>query len=127
VDLATGAVSSLVGLGLFTFGDEDGVGDEVLLQHPEGLAYHEGVLYVADTYNNKLKCLDPATRAVTTLAGAEDPGYQDGPPALARLDEPSGLSAAGVQLYVADLNNHAVRMMDLARGDVRTLELRGLD
>jgi len=127
VDLATGAVTTLVGLGLFVFGDEDGVGDEARLQHVEGLAHADGTLYLADTYNHKLKRLDPATRAVTTVAGQAEPGYQDGGPALARFDEPSGLSVADGQLYVADLNNHAARLVDLERGEVRTLELRGLD
>ena len=53
----SGAVKSIVGQDLFTFGDVDGTGDEVRLQHPLGIDMHEGVLYVADTYNNKIKSL----------------------------------------------------------------------
>ncbi|MEZ6071614.1 MAG: hypothetical protein R3C10_15455 [Pirellulales bacterium] len=43
---------------LFIFGDVDGSGDEVRLQHPLGVAWYEGVLYVADTYNSKIKAVD---------------------------------------------------------------------
>ena len=46
-----GRVRTLVGLGLFEFGDLDGVGDSVRLQHPLGVCFHEGAVYLADTYN----------------------------------------------------------------------------
>ena len=57
-----GEVKTIVGEGLFEFGDVDGVGDEVRLQHALGVAYHDGKLYVADTYNSKIKVLDPEKR-----------------------------------------------------------------
>ncbi len=127
VDLRDGQVTTLVGLGLFVFGDEDGVGDSARLQHVEGIAWHQGALYLADTYNNKIKRLDPASRRVTTLAGQPEPGCQDGPGEQAHFDEPGDVSAADGRLYVADTNNHAVRLIDLAGGTVSTLALRGLD
>jgi hypothetical protein len=43
---------------------------------------------------------------------------------VARFYEPGGLSAAGRHVYVADTNNHAVRVVDLASGDVQTLGIR---
>lgn len=115
-----GQLHTLVGTGLFDFGDKDGVGDEALLQHPLAVAYHEGLLYVADTYNSKIKRLDPVTRAVTTFLGG-DRGWQDGVGSEARFDEPGGLSIAQGQLYIADTNNHLIRVADLATGRVRTL------
>jgi thiol-disulfide isomerase/thioredoxin len=115
-----GQLNTLVGTGLFDFGDKDGVGDEALLQHPLAVAYHEGLIYVADTYNSKIKQLDPVTRAVTTFLGGER-GWQDGVGTEARFDEPGGLSIAQGQLYIADTNNHLIRVADLATGRVRTL------
>src|SRR5207237_9232502 len=50
-----GEVKSIVGEGLFDFGDVDGVGNKVRLQHALGVAFHENKLYVADTSNSKLK------------------------------------------------------------------------
>jgi thiol-disulfide isomerase/thioredoxin len=116
-----GSVATLVGMGLFEFGDADGRGDRVRLQHPKGVAFHDGLLYIADTYNNKVKVLDPATREVRTLLGTGDPGWRDGQDAL--LYEPGGLSIAGGRLFLADTNNHAIRTADLASGEVRTLVL----
>src|SRR5262245_41975181 len=54
---------------LFTFGDRDGRGAEVRLQHPLGVAYRGGLLYVADTYNNKIKIVDPARGSAKTFSG----------------------------------------------------------
>src|SRR5262245_62185552 len=45
-----GTVKTIVGEGLFEFGDKDGIGKEqVRLQHPLGVTYHDNILYVADT------------------------------------------------------------------------------
>jgi hypothetical protein len=55
-----------VGTGLFDFGDRDGTGDEVRLQHPLSLAWLGGSLVVADSYNGKLKIVDPLTRSCVT-------------------------------------------------------------
>ena len=64
-----GKVKTIVGQGLFEFGDLDGTGDEVRLQHALGVAYHDGKLYVADTYNSKIKVLDPADAVVYDIHG----------------------------------------------------------
>lgn len=127
VDPGTDRVRRLVGRGLFDWGDVDGVAGQARLQHPLGVAAttESGapLVYVADTYNDKLKRLDPMTRDVTSWTGGEY-GHEDGDLAAARFWEPSGLSLAGSRLYVADTNNHAVRVID--DGTVRTLEITGL-
>ena len=109
---------------LFTFGDVDGLAYQVKLQHPLGIVYREGVLYIADTYNNKIKTIDPIHGDTHTLAGTGSADYSDDPPAL---NNPSGLSAAGGKLFVADTNNHKIRVIDLANNNkVSTLEIAGL-
>ncbi len=126
--LGSGVLRTLVGTGLFDFGDRDGRGDTVRLQHPFGVALHGGLVYVADTYNSKIKRLDPRSRAVSAWLGGEARGDADGPAAEARFNEPEGLSVAADRLYIADTNNHAIRTVDLTdpAGQVSTLELRGL-
>jgi DNA-binding beta-propeller fold protein YncE len=109
---------------LFTFGDVDGPASQVRLQHPLGVAFYDGRLYVADTYNNKIKAIDPATGATRTLAGTGKPGKSDDP---AAFDEPAGLSAAAGRLYVADTDNHMIRVIDLKTGKVATLHITGLE
>jgi sugar lactone lactonase YvrE len=124
VALNGGYVHTVVGTGLFDFGDVDGAGDKVRLQHPLGVAFGDGGLYIADSYNHKIKRCDPAARTVTSLLGSGVPGHRDGPAAEAQFSEPGGLWIASGQLYVADTNNHAIRVCDLATGEVRTLEVR---
>lgn len=108
---------------LFAFGDRDGKPGEVLLQHCLAVVYHEGRLYVADTYNNKIKVVDAQTGETSTLAGTGEAGRTDDPP---RFYEPAGLALARNTLYVADTNNHLIRTVDLATGKVATLTISGL-
>ena len=117
IDRRTDEVTTVVGLDLFEFGDRDGVGDEVRLQHPLGVTAWKGLLYVADTYNHKVKVIDPVTRRATTLAGSGHPDV---------FFEPGGLSVGLEWLWVADTNHHAVRMVDLTTGAVRALPLSDL-
>ncbi|MEX2081082.1 MAG: thioredoxin-like domain-containing protein, partial [Dehalococcoidia bacterium] len=121
-----GEVETLVGQGLFEFGDEDGAGAAARLEHPQGLAVAGGVLYVADTYNHKVKLIDPATATSTTFAGLREPGWADGLGAAVRFNEPGGLAVAGRVAYLADTNNHLIRMVDLDTGEVTTVRLTNL-
>ncbi|HEX8847676.1 MAG TPA: thioredoxin-like domain-containing protein [Pyrinomonadaceae bacterium] len=118
-------VRTLAGGNLFDFGDRDGRGDDVRLQHPLGLTLHGGKVLIADTYNHKIKELDPEARTVKTLFGTGKPGQKDG--ATPSLYEPGGLSVAGGKLYVADTNNHAVRVLDLKTKAAATLNIKGLE
>lgn len=122
-----GEIKTIIGEGLFEFGDRDGVGAAtVRLQHPLGVVWADGTLYVADTYNHKLKRLDPRTAECRTLCGTGEAGHRDGRGNDARFSEPSAVSVASGQLYVADTNNHAIRVITLEGGDVVTLTLSGL-
>jgi thiol-disulfide isomerase/thioredoxin len=125
-----GQVETLVGLTetLFDFGDVDGTGREVRLQHPLGVAWWDGKLYLADTYNNKLKVIDVDARTCRTIAGSGEAGNRDAPAgAQAAFNEPGGLSAAAGKLYVADTNNHGIRVVELAEPyRVTTLKISGL-
>ena len=123
---AGGRVATIVGQGLFTFGDVDGTGDEVRLQHPLGVEAYDGALLIADTYNNKVKQVFPTTRGAVTVLGSGAPGHRDGPSQEAEFHEPGGLSFARGKLYIADTNNHAVRVADLETREVATLKLSGV-
>ncbi len=115
-----GEVRTIVGVGLFDFGDVDGTGDKVRLQHALGVTVaDDGLLYVADTYNNKIKRINPTTRESVTFLGTGEPGFADGGEAL--FYEPGGIDYADGKLYIADTNNHAIRVADLATGVVSTV------
>ncbi len=121
-----GEVRTLVGTGLFDFGDADGTSTTALLEHPQGIAYVDGALYVSDTYNHKLRTVDPVGAAVVTVAGGDEAGFLDGAGRETLLSEPNGLSRAGNLLYFADSNNHVIRAFDLRTNEVSTLALSNL-
>ncbi len=106
------------GQSLFAFDDVDGKGHFARLQHCLGVAYGDGKLFIADTYNNKIKVYDPKTQSVKTLAGTGQPG---------EFYQPGGLSVADTSLYVADTNNLRIRVIDLGSDKVSTLEIEGLN
>ncbi|TNN67698.1 NHL repeat-containing protein 2 [Liparis tanakae] len=121
--LKDGAVKLLVGgerdpLNLFAFGDVDGKGVDAKLQHPLGVAWapEQSLLYVADSYNHKIKVVDPKVKQCSTLAGTGESGDTMGPEFnKSCFNEPGGICVGdgGKLLYVADTNNHQVKVLDL--------------
>ena len=124
IDLNLGEVKTLVGGDLFEFGDVDGIGDDVRLQHPLGLLAYGDKILIADTYNHKIRELDPKHDRVTSLFGTGKPGQADG--ASPSFYEPGGLAQANGKLYIADTNNHAIRVVDLKTKRASTLRINGL-
>jgi DNA-binding beta-propeller fold protein YncE len=126
----SGEVRTLVGLTntLFDFGDVDGTGREIRLQHPLDAAWADSKLFVADTYNNKIKAIDVEQKTCHTVAGSGRAGRADSDKGLdASFNEPAGISAANGRLYVADTNNHSVRVVEIAPPNrVTTIKIEGL-
>ena len=109
------------GRSLFEFGDTDGIGEQVRLQHPLGVVSHKGKIYVADAYNHKIKIVDPRTRQAETWIGDGTAGTRLSP---ARLHEPAGMAIAGGQLFIADTNNHRVLKVPLDGDNLQVQEFR---
>lgn len=124
INAATGAVKTVVGRALFVFGDVDGKGDAVRLQHPLGVATYGETLLIADTYNHKIKQVMPGPREVKTLYGTGKPGRADG--GKPAFFEPGGLDVAGGRLFVADTNNHRVVVIDIPSGAWSEVQIEGL-
>ncbi|XP_056325360.1 NHL repeat-containing protein 2 [Danio aesculapii] len=135
LSLKDGAVKHVVGgerdpLNLFAFGDVDGKGIDAKLQHPLGVSWDEGrsVLYVADSYNHKIKVVDPKTKQCMVLAGTGKAGNGIGPSFLeSSFNEPGGLCVGegGKLLYVADTNNHHIKVLDLETKTVSLFPIVG--
>lgn len=112
---------------LFGFGDIDGQGETVRLQHCLGIAYvGTQQLWIADTYNHKIKRVDTQSGLCQTLLGDGVPALLDGQGRSTRFYEPSGLSVAGNFVYIADTNNHAIRRVDRETLTVTTLSFPDL-
>lgn len=121
-----GRVVTLAGTGLFDFGDRDGIGKEAILQHPQDVASAPGAVYIADTYNQKIKRMDLSTLRITTVAGDGTQGANDGDALDASFDEPAGIAYRDGIVFVADTNNHRIRKFDVDQGTVETIELTGI-
>jgi DNA-binding beta-propeller fold protein YncE len=126
IDLASDVVTTLVGRGLFDFGDKDGSATEATLQHCQDVAVLGDGIYVADTYNNKIKAIDPSGSTVQTVIGSGERGELDGPGAFARMSEPAGLAARDRTLWIADTNNHLIRTADVDSLHIRAFALHGM-
>lgn len=104
-------------------GDADGVGTAARLAWPEAVeAGDDGMVYIADTYNHRVRSLDPWSGQVVTIAGAGTYGSQDGVGSVASFARPSGLALDGNgSLYVADEGSSAIRRIVLSTRQVSTI------
>jgi len=113
-----GTVTTLAGSGVA--GYADGQGAQAQFNGPVGVAVDEaGVVYVADTYNDRIRKIAP-DGTVTTLAGGTRPGFVDGIGEAAQFDTPCGIAVGKDGIYVADTSNDAVRRIG-ADGSVLTI------
>jgi thiol-disulfide isomerase/thioredoxin len=111
------------GQSLFAFGDVDGIGDMARFQHPIGIARHRHTLFVADSYNHKIRTVDSQTGTVETWLGDGEAGDAA---STTRFNEPAGLSVANNTLYIADTNSHRICAVELESRALRVLALEGL-
>ncbi len=103
IDLQKKEVRTIIGSGLFDFGDNDGTAQKAVLQHPVSVLYDDNKIYIADTYNGKIKVLDLEKNRVKTL--------------ISGLNEPNDILLIGNYLYISDTNNHQI-----LRVNVKTFE-----
>lgn len=109
-------------------GFADGPGSEARFNAPVGVTVaKDGHIFVADTYNDRIRVIDPQNR-VYTIAGGPEPGFADSAVgSQARFDTPCGIAIAGDGwLVVADTGNHRVRRVQ-RDGAVTTIAGTGED
>ena len=93
--------------------------------HCLGVESAQNFLWVADTYNHKIKLVSPHSGNCQTILGVVA-GLHDAQGQNSCFNEPSGLSIFGAYLYVADTNNHAIKRVALDTLTVNTMEFSGL-
>ena len=111
------------GQSLFAFGYQDGVGDAARFQHPLGVALYGQTLFVADSYNHRIRRIDLNGNAVTTWQGDGTAGSSLQP---LQLSEPGGLAFGGGRLFIADTNNHRIITVEEATGASAEFAVAGL-
>ncbi len=127
-----GMLSTIAGTGVDGYSGDGGDGLDAQFSweygsnpNPSGgLAVLDGVLYISDTENNRIRSMDLTTGIVETVAGNGDAAFSgDGGPAVdASLRAPRDLEIGPEgDLYVADTDNGAVRAINLSTGEIRTV------
>jgi thiol-disulfide isomerase/thioredoxin len=105
INMQANLVMTLVGKGLFNFGNRDGAASQAQLQHPQGLAYLNGALYIADTFNNAIRKLDLDSLQVSTVAK--------------NLAQPNGLAVLNDHtLLIADTYHDRIAALNLKDGSI---------
>ena len=114
-------VSALAGM-RDGYGSADGTGTAARFYNPGEITTDGVNLYVADTQNHTIRKVEIASSKVITVAGkAGVSGNAGGTGQAARFYYPSGITTDGTYLYVADTNNHSIRKIVIATGEVTTL------
>jgi DNA-binding beta-propeller fold protein YncE len=113
LDIETGAVRTIVGEGLFGFGDQDGTGKVARLQYPLDISADQmhRMLWVTDTYNNKIKRIGVDSEFISSVAVDR------------RLDEPGGLVFHNDTLYIANTNAHEIMCLNPNNGHAEALNV----
>lgn len=103
ISLTSATVKTVVGRGLFDFGDREGVGSDARMQYPMGVTVDEqsGTTWLADTFNSKIKRVDLRNRQLSKFRISYE------------LDEPGGLSFYRDKLFIANTNAHEIVVLDL--------------
>jgi sugar lactone lactonase YvrE len=125
VDARSGNIETIAGTGQVGYSGDGGPGNVGCFNEPYGIAIDRaGAVYVADRHNAVVRRVDSETGIVTTFAGTGSAGFSgDGGPAVdAEMVEPNGLafSRDGKRLFIADVTDNRVRMVDLSSGMIST-------
>ncbi len=126
LNIDTGMIETIVGQVGFGSGGDGGQAAQAELHTPHDLVVDaSGNIYIADTFNHKIRKIDKVSQAITTIAGTGQAGYSgDGSAAVsAQLDTPTGiaLSAQGSYLFIADSQNKVIRAINLYNSKIKTI------
>ena len=119
------------GSGLFEFGNKEGKFEETLLQHCIGIHYNEGLLYIADTYNNSIKVAYLNSDKVIKIIGTDENNpkvcmINEGKMVSCNelpLYEPNDVIVVKNKLLIADTNNHLIRIFDMNKKTLKDLQI----
>ncbi|HSG82531.1 MAG TPA: hypothetical protein VLC48_09790, partial [Gemmatimonadota bacterium] len=128
---ADGGITTIAGAGAPGYGGDGGPALAASLNGPAGLAYIGGVLYIADSENQRVRAIDMSAGTIETVAGSGGAGFAgDGGPALqALLHDPVAVCVTEDRrtLFVAEAANHRIRMVRLDTGIIATFAGDGTD
>ena len=125
VDASTGIITTAAGNEIQGFSGDGGPATQASLNYPKSVDVDGvGNLYIADTWNHRIRKVNAQTGVITTVAGTGAQGFAgDGGTATgAQLAAPWGVAADGARnLYIADTNNNRIRKVDASTGIITTV------
>ena len=125
VDLATGVICTVAGTGTASYNGDGVVATETGLAGPSGVTLgSDGTLFIADSFNGRIRAVDPVTGFMRTVAGDGGEYRYQGPdePPSASLARPSGIALDEEgNLYFTDSDNHLVRRWDRVTGRIERI------
>ncbi len=125
VDLSTGVIRTVAGTGMAVYNGDGVAAIETGLAGPSGLALaSDGTLFIADTFNGRIRAVDPITGLIRTVVGGGGEYRYQGPdePPSNSLSRPSGVAFDDEgNLYMTDSDNHLVRRWDRITGRIERI------
>ena len=119
-----GVITTVAGSDTAGFSGDNGPATDAMLDGPLGLAVDDsGVLYIADSGNNRIRAVDTNGK-ITTVAGTGEAGFSgdSGLATAAKLNTPTDVAIGPANtLYIADANNDRIRVVDLTTGKISTI------
>lgn len=125
IDAQSGTIERVAGTGQLAYAGDGGAAVDATFNEPYGVTIDGGGnLYTADRHNAVVRKIDASTGMVTTFAGNGKAAYSgdNGPANQASMVEPNGLafSPDGSRLYIADVSDNRVRVVDMSAGTIDT-------
>jgi sugar lactone lactonase YvrE len=125
VTSSTGIITTVAGDGTAGYKGDGGQATSAGLTYPYGVAVDaSGNIYIADSYDNRIRLVTKSTGIITTVAGDGSYGYKgDGGPATsAGLSFPRGIALdASGNIYIADFYPNRIRMVMKSTGIITTV------
>jgi DNA-binding beta-propeller fold protein YncE len=122
IDLITQTIATVAGTGSAVYNGDGMPALEASLAGPSGLAVAaDGTLYIADTFNGRIRAVDPVTGTISTIVGDGGEYRYQGPTEASStsLSRPSGIAVDREgNLLITDSDNHLVRRWERASGRI---------
>jgi len=125
----TGIISTVAGTSTSGYSGDGGLATAAKINCPYDVTVDSaGNIYIADTYNNRIRRVDAVTGVISTVAGNGTGAFagDGGPATSASLNNPIGVAVDSADnLYISDTYNNRIRRVDASSGIITTVAGNG--